>query len=98
MPRKKKKSAMKGRNGLEFTVGAVITKPGSSIKNKTGSWKEFRPVRDAKKCIRCGFCWMFCPDNAINEEFEANLDYCKGCGICAQECPVKCITMVKEEK
>ena len=88
----------KGKNGVELTVGAIITKPGSSVKNKTGSWKEFRPVRDASKCIKCGFCWMFCPDNAISEEFVADLDYCKGCGICAQECPVKCIVMKKEEK
>ncbi|RLG69799.1 MAG: pyruvate ferredoxin oxidoreductase, partial [Candidatus Iainarchaeum archaeon] len=23
-------------------------------------------------------------------------DYCKGCGICASECPVKAISMVEE--
>ncbi|MFC1754098.1 4Fe-4S binding protein [Thermoproteota archaeon] len=95
---KKAKKAKKKKGELQLTVGAIITKPGSSIKNKTGSWKGFRPVRDSKKCIHCGFCWMFCPENAINEKFEANLDYCKGCGICAQECPVKCIEMVVEEK
>ena len=27
----------------------------------------------------------------------ANLDYCKGCGICARECPTHCIGMVPEE-
>jgi pyruvate ferredoxin oxidoreductase delta subunit len=27
---------------------------------------------------------------------EVNYDYCKGCGICAQECPVKAISMVPE--
>lgn len=94
MPKKKSSKEKE----MPLTVGAVITKPGSSVRNKTGSWREFRPVRDAKKCIKCGFCWMFCPDNAIDEGFEANLDYCKGCGICANECPVKCIEMVKEEK
>jgi len=25
-----------------------------------------------------------------------NYDFCKGCGICAEECPVKAIEMVKE--
>ena len=27
-----------------------------------------------------------------------NYDYCKGCGICAEECPTKCIAMVEERK
>ncbi|MBT7348114.1 4Fe-4S binding protein, partial [Candidatus Falkowbacteria bacterium] len=27
-----------------------------------------------------------------------DLDYCKGCGICAEECPVKCIEMKLDEK
>ncbi|PIN85983.1 pyruvate synthase [Candidatus Woesearchaeota archaeon CG10_big_fil_rev_8_21_14_0_10_44_13] len=99
MPKSKKsRNSKNSKENEQLPIGAVITRPGSSVKNKTGSWKEFRPVRDEKKCIRCGFCWMFCPDNAINEKFEADLDYCKGCGICANECPVKCIAMVKEEK
>ena len=29
--------------------------------------------------------------------FEANLDYCKGCGICAHECWPGAIKMVNEE-
>jgi Pyruvate/2-oxoacid:ferredoxin oxidoreductase delta subunit len=28
--------------------------------------------------------------------FEFNLDYCKGCGICAQECPCGAIQMTPE--
>jgi Pyruvate/2-oxoacid:ferredoxin oxidoreductase delta subunit len=27
---------------------------------------------------------------------EVDLKYCKGCGICAKECPVKCIEMVRK--
>ena len=30
--------------------------------------------------------------------FEADLYYCKGCGICAKECPKKVITMVEEKE
>lgn len=86
----------------KFTVGAVITEPGSTLKNKTGGWRTEKPVIDQKKCIKCGNCWQYCPDAAIYRDgkgnFEVNYDYCKGCGICSEECPVKCIKMVLEEK
>ena len=29
---------------------------------------------------------------------EIDLEYCKGCGICAEECPAKAITMVMHEE
>lgn len=28
---------------------------------------------------------------------DADLDYCKGCGICVRECPTHCIEMIAEE-
>ena len=87
---------------MKFNIGAVVTEPGSSKKNKTGSWRTLRPEINKDKCIKCGTCWKFCPDNAIkiDKEGKATIDYdfCKGCGICARECPVKCIIMTKEEK
>jgi pyruvate ferredoxin oxidoreductase delta subunit len=48
------------------------------------------------------FCWISCPDSAIivkdGEMKGFDLDYCKGCGICATQCPVNAIEMVDEEK
>jgi len=45
---------------------------------------------------------MFCPEGCIGQNkdgyFEANLYYCKGCGVCARECWPKVITMVDEEE
>ena len=43
--------------------------------------------------------WVFNFNYLRNNEyiFEANLFYCKGCGICAEECPRDVITMVEEE-
>lgn len=35
-----------------------------------------------------------------DKTYEIDLDFCKGCGMCAEECPdkAKAITMHKEEK
>ena len=87
----------------KINIGAIITEPGSSVKNKTGSWRSLRPVVDTSKCIKCGKCWQCCPDNTINPrkkdgKSEVDYNYCKGCGICASVCPVKCIAMQKEQK
>lgn len=79
-------------------IGAVITEPGSSTRYKTGDWRTLKPVRDKNSCTKCGLCWLYCPDSAIDENFDIDYDYCKGCGICAKECPVKAVTMLKEEK
>ncbi len=48
-----------------ITRGAVITEPGNSEENKTGSWRVFKPVINYEKCIRCMICWQFCPEPSI---------------------------------
>ena len=84
------------------TIAAIIYEPGNSIKNKTGSWRTFRPILDNNKCVKCENCYIFCPEGAIQEDengnFKINYDYCKGCLICTNECPVNAITKVREEK
>ncbi len=86
----------------ELPVGCVISEPGNACRYKTGDWRSMRPVVDKEKCIRCGVCYLFCPDMAIykNDEglFVADLYYCKGCGICARECFTGCISMIPEEE
>lgn len=83
----------------------IITKPNSSLKNKTGSWRTKKPETDLNLCISCGLCAKACPEGCIvMEEMKGykklkpktNYDYCKGCGLCAHECPVKAIKMVKD--
>ncbi len=74
---------------------------GSMLYNKTGAWRNVRPIIDYDKCIKCMICWKFCPDASIYIEDEKpviNYDYCKGCGLCAEECPVKCIALEEEGK
>ncbi|MFP4200641.1 MAG: 4Fe-4S binding protein [Clostridia bacterium] len=53
--------------------------------------------------MQCRLCWIYCPDSAImtNEDGEVvgiDYDHCKGCGICAVECPKDgAMTMIDEE-
>lgn len=72
---------------------------------KTGSWSKLKPKIDLEKCIparsgkpSCFNCWLFCPEAVIERSIPPKIDlvYCKGCGICAEECPVKAITMEEE--
>ena len=65
-------------------------------KKKTGSWRTFKPILDKEKCIDCDNCILFCPDGSVNKQHDIDYDYCKGCGICANECPSDAIEMVKE--
>ena len=80
----------------------MVSNPGNASQYKTGDWRSMRPVVNKSNCIRCGICYIFCPDMAIRKTeegyFEADLYYCKGCGICAQECFTGCISMVPEEE
>jgi pyruvate ferredoxin oxidoreductase delta subunit len=43
---------------------------------------------------------MYCPEGVIKKNsegfFEVNFIFCKGCGVCAKECPSKSIEMVRE--
>ena len=86
----------------DLEVGCVVSEAGNARQYKTGDWRSKRPITDKTKCIRCGVCYIFCPDMAICKTdegyFEADLYYCKGCGICVQECITRCITMVEEEE
>jgi pyruvate ferredoxin oxidoreductase delta subunit len=80
----------------------MVFRPGSAAEYKTGSWRAKRPLWENEKCIKCGICYIYCPEGCVTETadgfFEANLDFCKGCGICAHECWPGAIKMVNEEE
>jgi len=92
--------ALKGWH--EILIGGMITDVGNSIHYKTGDWRSYRPIWDDKKCNNCKVCWVYCPDGSIIVKdgvmIGMDLDHCKGCGICAQECPQKAIKMMEETK
>ena len=86
----------------ELAPGIVILEPGNAKAYRTGDWRTAgHPKVDTEKCIKCGQCFIFCPEAAFSRtddgHYEPDMYYCKGCGICAHECPVKCIEMVEEE-
>lgn len=63
-------------------------------------------LSEARRCLNCGvcnqcdLCLVFCPDAAIRRtdgRYEVAMDYCKGCGVCAEECPRGAIIMTREE-
>jgi NADPH-dependent glutamate synthase beta subunit-like oxidoreductase len=63
---------------------------------------EARRCLSCGNCFECDNCYGMCPDNAVvklgpGQRFRVDLDYCKGCGICAAECPCGAIAMVQEE-
>jgi pyruvate ferredoxin oxidoreductase gamma subunit len=84
----------------ELLVGCAVTDVGNAKRFCTGDWKSQHPEWDDTKCIKCGICALFCPDECISQQkdgfFRANLFYCKGCGICAHECWTQAIHMVEE--
>ena len=80
---------------------ATSVEPGSSKANKTGSWRTERPIFKHDTCNDCRICVVICPDGVVfgaDNVYDADLDYCKGCGMCATECPVDDIEMVPEVK
>lgn len=81
-----------------LALGGDITAAGSSRNFETGNWRTAGyPVTNTDDCIKCGLCWALCPDMAYSQNEAGFYDwsgrYCKGCGVCAEECPKGAIAM-----
>ena len=74
-----------------------------------GGLDESNALYEARRCLSCGNCFAcdncygVCPDNAVVKlepagayQYAIDLDYCKGCGLCAAECPGGAIEMVPD--
>ncbi len=86
----------------KYKVITGISYPTEGAMGKTGSWRTMKPVFHKDKCVKCLRCWIFCPEGAVNKNKDGtvsiDMDYCKGCGVCANVCKVKALTMEREEK
>jgi len=80
----------------------------STFDEVVGGLDESTALFEARRCMSCGNCFQcdncfgVCPDNAVMKVDEAhgyrfNYDFCKGCGLCVQECPCGAIEMMPEE-
>lgn len=73
-------------------------------------YTEGQALAEADRCMSCGTCvecdncYVFCSDMAVRrapdreEHYLVLEQYCKGCGLCAAECPRGCIVMKQESK
>jgi NADPH-dependent glutamate synthase beta subunit-like oxidoreductase len=81
----------------------------STFDEVVGGLDESTALFEARRCLSCGSCFAcdncygVCPDNAVIKlepggayAYAFDLDYCKGCGLCMQECPCGAIEMQPE--
>ena len=94
---------MMGTRGYRYKTSHSQSGPGDG--GRTGSWRVQRPVLNTELCTpakrgaeACFICWLYCPDCVISRTIPPVIDYeyCKGCAICAEECPTKAISMIDE--
>jgi pyruvate ferredoxin oxidoreductase delta subunit len=69
-----------------------------------------KPKFIQKACTACKMCYTICPEGCVSarwvsatraekNSFQVDYDYCKGCGLCVEVCPVKDeIVMVEEQE
>jgi Pyruvate/2-oxoacid:ferredoxin oxidoreductase delta subunit len=81
----------------------------STFDEVVGGLDASNALFEARRCLSCGSCFAcdncygVCPDNAVIKlepggayAYAFDLDYCKGCGLCMEECPCGAIEMVPE--
>jgi NADPH-dependent glutamate synthase beta subunit-like oxidoreductase len=85
------------KRGFDTEIEAAIT--------RAEALAEAHRCLSCGNCLACDNCWTMCPDSAVIKTVEAatdgshyvfDLEYCKGCGLCAQECPTGYIQMLAE--
>ena len=84
--------AVRRRSTFDEVVGGL---------DVTNALFEARRCLSCGNCFGCDNCYGVCPDNAVIKTgadggYAIDLDFCKGCGVCAQECPCGAISMVAE--
>ncbi len=72
-----------------------------------GGFAAEQALAEAARCFSCGRCtfcdncFRFCPDMAVRHVpggYAIATEYCKGCGLCVQECPTGSLVMREESR
>jgi len=91
----------------DLNVAHFTKTPRVNPSTRRGGYTRNQAVSSARRCFQCGLCnfcsrcYDYCPDlaivmNAKEGHREIDYDHCKGCGICAEECPRGAIGWIKE--
>ena len=91
----------------DLNVAHFKKTPGIRPASPQGTLNKPQRIASARRCFQCGSCtfcmecYDYCPDLAIRMDGKAkeraiDYDHCKGCGICAEECPRGAISWVHE--
>jgi NADPH-dependent glutamate synthase beta subunit-like oxidoreductase/ferredoxin len=99
-------------NNDYFEPAPRVAAPCLAVDNRTRSFAQVegtlshdQVLKETARCFNCGICnacdncRIFCPEVAVTTtdiQRQINLDYCKGCGICVQECPRNAMALEEE--
>ena len=86
----------------DLEIGCIVTEPGSARHTKAVPGARSAPPMTSTSASSAASAAYTARKAASGQNkegyFEANLYYCKGCGICARECWPRVIKMVEEEE
>lgn len=76
----------------------TLTVKGNRPYRDGGDGSKLNPVTDKGKCIKCGWCYENCPEDAIdcNDYSVIDSNKCIGCFRCLKNCPVNAKQMIDE--
>jgi 2-oxoacid:acceptor oxidoreductase delta subunit (pyruvate/2-ketoisovalerate family) len=85
----------------ELPAGGIV-RPDEAVQPRTGGWRTgLKPAVDLSSCVNCLLCWLYCPDSAVTLDGTTftgfDYEFCKGCEVCAEICPVGAIQMVDDD-